>query len=130
MSSGFNIPLDPATVDTKRAVSGGEHWKYDLTHNGQAEFTNRIAQVLASPSTQPPRDCKNWTGFVKDRITVVRYSHRRFKGKESISYWVVRCVCGNYEMRKNISLGHKKSHAAMCEQCKAMEVLKRRAIAK
>jgi len=40
---------------------------------------------------------KDFTGAKPGRLTVIGY---RGRGKQEFGTWVVRCACGNYELRK------------------------------
>ena len=42
---------------------------------------------------------------------MIAFSHAR--------HWVVRCVCGNHEMRNVLTL-QKRSPHAMCQECRAI----------
>ena len=96
--------------------------------NHQLAFKTRINEVLTRQNpARMPRVIKDWTGTQLSRITVIAYSHSRWKkGDGNTHYWVVRCACGEYEMRKHSSLNRSlaKQTEDMCEQCKKAEHLR------
>lgn len=73
------------------------------------------------PEGSRPRFCPDMTGAKAGRLTVVRY-HRSHPKKGA--QWLVRCVCGDYELRCTAAL--KTPHPDhKCEACAYFEKAKR-----
>ena len=60
------------------------------------------------------------TGSRFGRFTVVGLA-RGFKGR-----WVVRCVCGKYEMRRQKAIINKENYGDCCQICRHLQFLKSR----
>lgn len=114
-------PVDRmAALVTSRAPESCR-WSFEKSQQ-QMRFTEQLRTALARP--QPPRDVKDRRGFKFGRLTVVAYSHdgRQHKAKGAVKshgrrrFWVVRCSCGNFEMRSLESI-QRASPESMCEEC-------------
>jgi hypothetical protein len=85
----------------------------------------RLTFATPPPITSRPKYIENLTGRKYGRITVIGYSHmRKINGKTPFHhYWVVKCVCGNYEHRKGSSIRRtiKKKTGDMCKHCALSE---------
>lgn len=124
MSGQFEIARDPINRDVARAMQGGEHHvPKGHAGAGQDRYEERIREILAMPQKpRPPKlvtPVKDWAGEKVGRLTVVCYSHSRKSNpkKGTLHFWVVRCLCGNYEMRRQQSLGRLERGADGCAIC-------------
>jgi hypothetical protein len=110
-------PLDKAASVVRDGA--GEH--YDPEALGQPHWTT------PPPTTKAPGHRADLTGVSVGRLRVVGYSHSHPKGG---SRWVVRCTCGDYELRTSKAIeepGPNGTHEPMCRKCGRMEYMKREA---
>lgn len=109
----MNDSLLPVAERTHRNLNKGHHFEFKIPAS-QAQFTVLIGQALENPFRRPEHGY-NWRGQKFGRIEVVAYSHA--------SHWVIRCVCGNHEMRHGRTL-QKRSPFAMCLECRRIAELR------
>lgn len=87
---------DPALPD------GTEHWK---------------APPL--PEAVMPPDTVDLSGRKVGRCTVVRY-HRPHPTQKSVgAQWLIRCVCGDYELMSGRAIKASKASNHVCRSCNA-----------
>lgn len=76
-----------------------------------------------SKNPLPTRKCDPWlvdhTGKVIDRLRVVGLSADRTNVR-----WVVRCVCGFYQLRRARVIAKPTKKEMMCDECRRLEELK------
>lgn len=65
----------------------------------------------------------DFTGKVFGRLTVVRF-HGVSGGSKQLAVWLVRCACGDYEIRRAKSLAYKSEINPCCHECKALDRLR------
>jgi hypothetical protein len=138
-SHTYERPLNPVDKTAALVIQKASHIHRfndtSLAHKQQECFKTRISEILAKlkiPSI--PSTIKNFTGKRYGRIEVIAYSHLRVKmkksGRDPIHYWVVRCDCGEYEMRRHTALNRKdrgERDNDECMHCKRLDFLKRNA---
>lgn len=92
---------------------------------GQEAMAARIQTALQQRRIKPSNGAKNYIGQNQGKLTVVYYAgNRRANDGEVMHYWLVRCNCGEFEIRRHIALARKKPDDA-CEKCKRLSFLKR-----
>lgn len=117
---------DPVDRLASIVTSPTPKWAKPITskRGSQDDFREQISWVLRHPSVSAPSNVKDWTGVKLGRISVVAYSHaRRLNDGDIRHYWVVRCSCGEYEMRRSESLAKLSPHQ-MCKKCEKNEWLR------
>lgn len=125
-------PIDRMAGQVVQPSRNGRFYVTSQVGQHQLKFKERIAGILASPHTsRVPRHATDFTGEKFGRLTVISYSHTKKKRCEgNVHYWVVRCACGEYEMRKHTSLNaHAKGAAGegMCAHCWHLVQIQRQA---
>lgn len=128
------LPIDrTAAIVTSKAAEINKFQFQPRGHDIEAEKIN-VAAALKSP--MPPRHIPDRRGEKFGRVEIVAFSHvgkvrpgspgkRKSRGHGTIKYWVIRCACGNHELRSSISKALTKKPAnAMCNECSFVEHLK------
>lgn len=104
--------------------------------NGVQHLRNKgvITSTLPLDMKEPPKNTIDYTGVEKGSFVVVGYLgyriksggiksvKNRSKNRQKIFHWQLRCGCGRYEMRTNVSLRRKKTadyHYDRCRPCQA-----------
>jgi hypothetical protein len=117
-------PLD-RTASTVRDGSG-DLW--------EAKFRGEQKHWKAPP---PPEGAlkagmPDYTGRTFGRLTVVRF--HGFSGQSTpVAVWLVRCACGDYEVRRAKTIGKAlggavpQDHEHSCMACRDVQLLQRRA---
>lgn len=123
-------PVDRVAARVVQPSRGGKFQESPRTGQQQQQFGERIRELLVHQYVlRPPPDVTDFTGREFGRVTVVTYSHTRWKKNEgNLHYWMVRCACGEHEMRKHTKLNaHARGTAKedMCERCKKLFQLRR-----
>ena len=80
-------------------------------------IADALRRMQGAPRTLSIKDRR---GFVRGRMKVMAWSHTVDSSPPS-HYWLCRCLCGNYELRKGSTLGKKIDAADKCEECKKTE---------
>jgi hypothetical protein len=76
------------------------------------------------PEHERPADVPDISGLVVGCLTVVRYHRTRPSGSQR-SRWLVRCQCGDYELRRTRALAAPAFPGEMmCFACQAVETLR------
>lgn len=78
------------------------------------------------PVGRRPETIADLTGRVFGRLTVIRF-HGKPEGKNALNGWLVRCVCGDYEVRTNKTLKKAANPNDCCCVCAKADRLKERA---
>ena len=97
-------------------------------------FRDVIKGILSTqPHLRPktPADIVNYAEEQFGRLTVIAYSHKRKSRRNgTIHYWIVRCSCGEYEMRSQKTLKRyslkESNDDIMCATCFYTSHLERR----
>lgn len=110
-------PVDKlAAIVTQKASWFNRH-DYESSP-GQKAMASRIQTSLQQRRKSPVNGAKNYIGQRRGRVTVVYYAGcRKDSQMETIHYWLVRCICGTYEIRLSRSLAKNKGNDA-CDKCK------------
>jgi len=106
-----SAPLN-ATASVVRD-SPGEHW------TPQAK-DDRIRSDVPIPCAPLPHGAPDLTGWRTGRLVIIGYHSRR---KKNGRMWVVRCLCGAYEVRRGDRLAAQRSpelRELMCMDCEAL----------
>lgn len=110
-----SAPLD-ATAAAVRDGSG-DVWEAKSA-TGALHF-----KAPPKPRGSMPSNMANLTGHVFDRITVIRFHEMTGAGR---AMWLVRCVCGDYEIRRAESLRKSEGKPACCGLCLRLDLLRAR----
>jgi hypothetical protein len=107
---GADTPVDRTAANV---VKNGEHW----------EAKNKLnAPLWTSPPPMKPvlRGNEDLSGhkFGRFRVLGVYAESERL-------YWVVRCTCGNFELRRPKAIKNKKNSLDRCARCRHLLFLKR-----
>ena len=89
----------------------------------QAENELLIADALQRMLQPSPKYTKCRKGDKHGTVTVICYSHSFKRLGMWISHWVVRCRCGNFELRTGRELGQPDATDA-CDSCKQLQALR------
>lgn len=120
-TTNFDAIAAAAPLDARASAvrdGGGDHWTATLP----ADVEHWSAPPL--PEDERPRDVADISGLVVGRLTVVRYHRTRPSGGRR-SRWLVRCQCGDYELRKTRAVTNAKHpDQMMCFACQAVETLR------
>jgi hypothetical protein len=104
-------PLRPADLTAGRVASKGEEWK------PRVELPSHILHWDAPPPMVPFHDVHgtdvDLTGKKIGRLTVIGVLDR--DGGAGSMRWVVRCTCGDYEVRKPQALKAALNVGVACE---------------
>lgn len=95
----------------------------DRWHPNPDELKARIGAALEHRQTTNPNTGKSYTGTVRGRMTALFYSHcEKVKSGNGGNrhFWLARCVCGEYELRKERTL-RKPTADDRCHQCSKIE---------
>lgn len=65
---------------------------------------------------------RNLVGLIKGRLTVVAYGGRAKRSTPG-AQWIVRCKCGNYEVRRTRALREQNPNDR-CEDCNQLQRLR------
>lgn len=114
-----NTPREP--INKLARIVTGKSWD-DYT----PEKKNNLRELWDdSPPTKPvPSTIKNLIGFKKGRLTVVGYlGFKQIKNGLRRNKWLVRCICGRYEVRTQDTLMRQKTaHIEdMCQICQKLQ---------
>jgi hypothetical protein len=74
------------------------------------------------PMMPCPSDVEDLTGFRRGRFTVVRFHHPCKDGGK----WLVRCTCGDYEVRRAKALKNGLEQDLSCYCCLRTDTLRKR----
>lgn len=102
-------------VNKTAAIVVGKGVDYDAPINPKA---NKVFQDKP-PKIRAFTGCDDLSGVKFGRFTVVGLS------LDFNSRWVVRCACGNFEMRKAKSIKNKSNSIDCCLECRHLIYLKR-----
>lgn len=105
------------------ALSGGIHYDHDIGDKGRySEFPLKTRSIHKCESGQ--KTFINLTGAKVGWLRVLGLfddplPHRR-------ALWVVRCVCGHYEVRTSRALNNPGNQDDKCYKCRHLEYLRQR----
>ncbi|OWV29446.1 hypothetical protein [Halomonas campaniensis] len=111
IDSAHGAPVDRQAL--RVGFFPGEHFEVEFTEDRPKR---RI--TLDAPPRRPkrPKTARDYTGLINGRMTALFWLKPTGNGQSS--YWVVRCDCGKYEIRKKLGKWHKKHGGEdMCEVC-------------
>ncbi len=111
----------PLNTDAAMARDGQsrDHWE------GRVPSTTPHWSAPPRPLAQIPATVEDLTGRVVGRLTVIGY-HGSKKAKGS--QWLVRCACGDYELRSTKAItNHTGQLEATCAACDWLRLIKNRA---
>lgn len=101
------VTLKPANKTAARAMAEGEHYEPDINY-GQPHWE------APPPTKSVPYYAPNFTGVRFGHFTVIGlYTFHYKKGKAS---WLVRCDCGDYEIRTTRSV-LRANKQDRCKKC-------------
>lgn len=117
-----SVPVDATAA---RVTGRGEHWepkrKVSNTH-----FTEQ-PEIRVPDKSELINVKSGWhdfRGHNYGRFTVVGiYAGKKANGCS----WVVRCLCGDYELRKARAMRHPENQSDCCDKCMSLVYLKKRA---
>lgn len=113
LKSSFDrlLSLNPIDKNAAEALRPGEHFS-SIRRLEQVHLLNPV-QCLPLP-----RDVQfvDRTGQKKGRMTAIGYL--------GSGLWLVRCVCGRYESRRNRAFRSDKNINDKCEECDVTEYLR------
>ena len=109
-----STPLDA----TASAVRDGSGEIYEV------RVPAHIAHFIAPPRPQMdrPDDVEDLTGIQRGRFTVIRYHSPAKDGGK----WLVRCACGDYELRRAKAIRRGDDQDMSCFCCVHTDTLRRR----
>lgn len=114
MNPHHEIPID--SVARKVVFSNPIHYNHDIKSNthGHTELCPPMEDLANAPYK-----LRNDPNF-KD-LSGKKYGRFKCLGllKNTFNKWVLRCVCGNYEIRRTTTLNQmeKKEHSNRCQKC-------------
>lgn len=113
-------PYKPSDKQTAIIISKGE--RYEEPYYKRRKKGNHWN---TKPETIPINrwgkvGLKNLIGMIRGKITVIGLLEYH---KEMKSEWLIRCECGNYEMRKHRTLLKQSVIYDSCEKCKHLHHL-------
>lgn len=120
-TTNFDAVVASAPLNRTASVvrdGSGEHWD-PVVRATQAHWTS------PPPMKSPPTVAPDLTGATTGRLRVVGYYG---SSKKSGSRWVVRCTCGDYELRRSKAITNPivaGDTPPMCCKCTALEDLKK-----
>lgn len=110
--------------DDSSAVPVNQNARRDLRGGGthyQPDIQLHQFHWKAPPRTNPiPHRTPNLTGTQFGRFKVIGWYAKK-------SGWIVRCACGDYEIRKTKTIQNSKNPDACCGYCNHLLVIQRRA---
>lgn len=117
----MNFDAVAAAAPLNREASAVRDGSGDLW---EARVPAHIKHWSAPPPQErpPPPDIADLTGLVRNRLTVVRYHGPAKDGGR----WLVRCACGNYELRRAKAIRKGGDEEMACFVCVKVETLRRR----
>lgn len=90
----------------------------------QLVHAERIKAALQQRRQQPAHNAKNYFGQQRGLVTVSFYAgFRRVPDRDIVHYWLVRCQCGEYEIRSHVALRKHREFDA-CDKCKHNDYLR------
>lgn len=114
------LPLThvPVNREAALATARGEHWEWKnkatiLANNGVHQDTPPPIQPLPKNASTLP----DLTGVSFGRFRVIGFARDRR------SKWVVRCVCGIYEMRTTKAIRNPLNSTDRCRSCRHVDYL-------
>jgi hypothetical protein len=119
LTMNFDAIAAAAPLDAQASVvrdGSGEH--YEVT------VPAHIEHYTAPPRPQMPRPegVEDLTGFQRGRFTVIRYHSPTGCGGK----WLVRCACGDYELRRAKAIRKGDEQDMSCFRCVHTDALRRR----
>lgn len=69
----------------------------------------------------------DYTGRRIGRLTVIRFHELRHNGGTKEAMWLVRCQCGDYELRRAKTIRRNANADACCYVCHSVNTLRERA---
>lgn len=108
------------TKDAAVATSGGDHYE-------SAAKPGAIVHWKAPPAMRPvPSGLPDLTGLKGEYLTVVGLRLLEDRASWTRTTWVVRCVCGDYEVRRHKSLAKHRAFAPddACFECRHVRALR------
>lgn len=120
----------PINKTAALVTNKGVHFRPKINKNG-----SRLIWEIQPPIKPVPDNANNLVGLRKGRLTVIGILDKKLLSinrKCSHSWWVVRCDCGNYSIRRSKSLLKKHNESIpygphlMCHVCDKKEELKER----
>ena len=122
-TTNFDALAASAPLDRQASVvrdGSGEGWE------GRVPAFVDHWKAPPAPLCAKPEEIPDLTGRRIGRLTVVRF-HRRKNGGQ----WLVRCDCGDYEVRRSsVITDFKGTLEACCHACDWLRLIKAKAAAK
>src|SRR5688572_5807614 len=112
------IQLEPVNLTAVRILKGGEHYQ----HNGQVGANYHFE--TCPPLVDPKRlrlSTPNLTGRRFGRFEVVGMAATIPGTRNTGGRWVVRCSCGDYEVRTAKAIKNLSNGNDMCHICRKHE---------
>lgn len=103
-------------VARRTTVAKGEHYDFDCT---EVDPTGK--HWKSPPPLRPlPRLAENLKGITFGRLTVIGvYGNHPKKGTS----WVVRCTCGDYEIRYKRAIKNPDNNEDRCGNCNQLKMM-------
>lgn len=102
-----------------------------VTSEGVDAISTRLIRRVHSPFPLPMRSSQHL--LAKDNLTGVNFGLFQVVGLYALkkgnkgnckNRWVVRCCCGNYEIRKPKSIKNQSNYSDACDECLHIEYLR------
>lgn len=127
-SDRYHYLRKPINRSVACAMSGAPDWAKRIEDSDdrgeQGQFQGQIDAALRGENQNRPSYIPDRQGFRSGRITVIKFSHMSKSSKKKKYFWLVKCDCGTYEIRKHSFIGDQSCHPDMCEQCRKNEKFK------
>jgi hypothetical protein len=109
---------NPVNKSAKRVICSGEHYNNTRKIGGTAHFKSPPPLIAVAPNQE------DLTGYRFGYFTVIgrtagTHSHiRKGRGLKRGSLWLVRCDCGDYELRYRKSILNLNNYGDRCAICR------------
>ena len=123
-TTDFDAVAASAPLDRQASVirdGSGDLWEAKINEAGQAHWDAPPLPLSAKPANQP-----ELTGHRFGRFVVMRW-HGATSKKNPEPAWLVRCSCGDYELRRTKTILRAGDLDDCCMKCKVVRTLQGRA---
>lgn len=121
-TTNFDALAAAAPLDRQASVirdGSGDLW------DGRVQATQAHWKAPPIPVHERPEDQPDLTGLRQGRLTAIRYHETRTKPRRH--QWLVRCDCGDYEVRRaEVIADHRGEHEACCQACDWLRIIRNR----
>ncbi len=115
----------PQSATAARVVSRGEHYEPAINYGDHRHSDTPIATFALNEITNPQHlaRARQIIGVKFGRFTVIGYAREQNPNKNA--RWVVRCSCGNYEIRKAKAIRNRTNSEDRCQDCRHLAYIQR-----